>query len=199
MRTSQETPVHSRDMTTVNMDIPISLHQLKKNSKKSWTLPPEDMWVAHRHRSHISSVALNFQDGDSQVCLFHLWSPSSSWKLPVKWNDINDTVVTDSSLFWSWWGKARLKWVLPMLQSHILNLFFSYKVKAVLDSNGMGPCPTLHSLGDKKGIDWALKVYTWNCTDASAKSKNETESSSVCPFTSHHWKSPSIQTHCPLI
>lgn len=73
-----------------------------------------------------------------------------------------------------------------MLQSHVLNPFFSYIVKAVLDSNGMGPCPTLHSLGDKKGIDWALNIYTWNCPDASAKSKNETESSSVCPLRSHH-------------
>lgn len=146
------------------------------------------MWLDHRHCSHISSVAPNFQDGDSQISLFHLWSPSGSWKLPVKCNDMNDMVVTDSSLFWSLWCKTRLKWVLPILQSHILNLFFSYKVKAVLDSNGTGPCPTLHSLGDKKGIDWAFKIYTWNCPDASANSKNETESSSVCPFTSHHRK-----------
>lgn len=58
-----------------------------------------------------------------------------------------------------------------------------------------GPCPTVHSLGDKEGIDWAFKIYTWNCPDASAKSKNETESSSVCPFTEcHHRKTPYIDT-----
>lgn len=124
--------------------------------------------------------------------------PSRQLELPVKGNGMNDMAVTDSSLFWSWWRKARLKWVLPVLQCHILNLFFSYEVKAVLDSNGTGLCPTLHSLGDKKGIDWALKIYTRNCPDASAKSKNERESSSVCPFTSQHRKLPT-QTHCLLI
>jgi len=34
-----------------------------------------------------------------------------------------------------------------------VDLVFSCVVRAMLDSNDMWPCPTLHSLGDKEGTD----------------------------------------------
>lgn len=66
--------------------------------KNPWVLAPKDMWMAHGHRSHSSSVAVNFQDGGRQISLLHLWSPLGSWKLPVKGHDMSDMVVTGSSL-----------------------------------------------------------------------------------------------------
>lgn len=66
--------------------------------KNPWVLPSRDMRMAHGHCSHSSSVAVNFQDGGSQISLLHLWSPLGSWKLPVKGHDMSDMVVTGSSL-----------------------------------------------------------------------------------------------------
>lgn len=118
----------------------------------------------------------------SQLCwVYKMWTTrflscifdplSGSWKTPMLWS------ITMITMLKIWLSLTVSSFDLEILrqvwsgccQSHpnnILTLFFPCTVKAILDSSEIWPCQTLHSLGDKKGIDFDfqnIQMELQNC------------------------------------